>query len=66
MHDIGYKQYMGKTKEDKMEDPEAEDGYGSKYVKAHVRAARLDGVADKSLLLVTEEGETSQQEDEQT
>lgn len=66
MHDIGHKQYMGKTKEDKVEEPEAEDGYGSEYVETHVRAARLDGVADKSFLLVNEEGETSQQEDEQT
>ncbi len=54
---------MGKTEENKVEEPETEDGYRSKYVKTHIRAAWLDGVADKSFLLVTEESEASQQED---
>lgn len=54
---------MGKTEKNEVEEPETEDGYGSKYIKTHIRAAWLDGVADKSFLLVTEEGEAGQQED---
>lgn len=66
MHDIGCKEHMGKTEEDEVEEPEAEDRYWSKHVKTHIGAAWLDGVADKSSLLVTEEGESGQQEDKQT
>ena len=66
MHDVGCKQYMGKAEKNEVEEPETEDGYGSKHIKTHIRAARLDGVADESFLLVTEQGESSQQEDEQT
>lgn len=66
MHDVGYKQHVGKAEKNKVEEPETEDRYGGKYVKTHIRAARLDGVADKSFLLVAEEREAGQQEDEQT
>lgn len=63
MHDVGCKQHMGETEKNKMEEPDTVDGYRSKYVKTHIRAAWLDGVADKSFLLITKEGEASQQQD---
>lgn len=66
MRDVSCKERVGKTEQNKVEEPEAEDGHGSERIEAHVRAARLDGVADESFLLVTEEGESGQQEDEQT
>lgn len=44
-----------------MQQPETEQGHWGKDVKTHVGAAWLDGVTDESLLLVTEEGEASQQ-----
>lgn len=66
MHNVGCKQHMGKTEKNEVEKPEMEDGYRSKYIETHIGAAWLDGVADKSFLLVTEQGETGQQEDEQT
>lgn len=48
-----------------MEEPEAEDGDRGEGVEADVGAARLDGVADESVLLVAKEGEPSQQENQQ-
>lgn len=57
---------MWKTEKNKVKQPQMEDGYRSKYIKANIQAAWLDGVADKSFLFVTKEGETSQQEDHQT
>lgn len=66
MHDIGCKQYMWKTEKNKVEEPETEDRYRSKCIKADIRAAWLDGVTDKSLLLVTKEGEAGQQDNQQT
>lgn len=65
MSDVGCEQHMGKTEENEVEEPETVDGHGSEDVKAHVGAAGLDGVADESFLLVTEERESSQQEDQQ-
>ena len=49
---------MWKTEKNKVEQPQMEDGYRSEYVKTNIQAAWLDCVADKSLLLVTKEGET--------
>lgn len=65
VRDVGREEHVGKTEEDEVEEPEAEDGHGGKRVEAHVGAARHDGVADKSLPLVTEEGESGQQEEQQ-
>lgn len=48
-----------------MEEPEAKDGDRREGVEADVGAARLDGIADESVLLVTEEREPSQQENQQ-
>lgn len=56
---------MGKSQEDEVEEPEAEDGDGGEGIEAHVGAAWLDGVADEALLLVAEEAEGHQQEDGQ-
>lgn len=65
MHHVGGKEQMGKSEEDEVEEPEAQDGHRSERVEAHGGAARLDGVADKALLLVAEEGEAHQQQDGQ-
>lgn len=51
---------MWKTEKNKVEQPQTENGYRSKYIKTNIQAAWLDGAADKSLLLVTKEGETGQ------
>lgn len=65
MSDVGREQHVGKTEENEVEEPETVDRHGSEDVEAHVGAAGLDGVADEPFLLVTEERESSQQEDQQ-
>lgn len=65
MHDVGCKDHVRKKEEDEVEEPEAENRHRSEDIKTDIGAARLDGVADKPFLLVTEEGETSQQEHQQ-
>jgi hypothetical protein len=62
--DIQHEHQVRETEHDQLEQPEAEEGEGSKGVEADVGAARLDGVAHKVLLLVPEEGIAREQEDE--
>lgn len=65
MGHVGREEEVGEEKEKQVEEPEAEDGDRGEGVETDVGAARLDGVADESVLLVTEEGEPGQQENQQ-
>lgn len=51
---------------DKLHQPEAEEWNRRKQIVAHVGAARLDGVAHKSLLLILVERITGEEEDQDT
>lgn len=57
---VGGEEEVGKEEEQQVEEPEAEDGDRGEGVEADVGAAWLDGVADESVLLIAEEGKSSE------
>ena len=64
--DVRDEHEVWQTQEEDVEQPEAKQGNGGEQVEANVGAARLDGIADEALLLITEEGEAGQQDHNKT
>lgn len=62
MGDVCEEQQVREAQGQELEQPEVEEGEGREDVETHVGAARLDGVADKLILLVVEEGEAREEE----
>lgn len=51
---------MWETKKNAVEEPEMENRHGRERVEADIGAAGMEGVTDKRLPLVTEEGEAGE------